>query len=97
MIAHKANSPVAVEAEIISRMLLPPLPSRAAATALLGPDSSAADVKRMKQLSARARQGKLSEAEEESASAYERIGSLLAVLKSSTRASLQAKARATKR
>jgi hypothetical protein len=97
MIAHKSHSPVAVEAEIISRLLLPPLPSRAAATALLGLDFSAADIKQMKQLSAKARQGKLSEAEEELASAYERIGSLLAVLKSKTRVSLQSKARATKR
>ena len=51
----------------------------------------------MKELSAKARQGNLSQAEEELAGAYERIGSLIAVLKSKTRVSLRNAAKARKR
>ena len=97
MIARQPTPSLAIEAAIISRMKLPPLSSPEAAQALLALDFSPADLKRMKKLSAKARKGTLNQADEQLADAYERIGGLLAVLKSKTRVSLRAKDRGTKR
>ena len=97
MIARQPTPSAAIEAEILSRLRLPPLSSEEAAKALLSLEFSAADVKRMKKLSGKARRGALTQADEQLADAYERIGSLLAVLKSKTRISLRGKARAPKR
>lgn len=98
MISTRTTPLVAIESEILSRLFAPTQPflSKAAAKEILDVKFPAADVRRMKQLSARARQGKLTPLEEEEAGIYERIGSLLGVLQSKARVSLRKLPRRTR-
>ncbi len=76
---------------ILSRVLEPntrSLPPEAA-RALLALDFSQADRDRMRQLSAKAREGTLSPAEQAEADSYERVGHFLGIVRSKARRSLK--------
>jgi hypothetical protein len=79
------------EAAILSRVLEPdkPMLSPEAARELLALDFSPADKDRMRQLSAKAREGTLTPAEQAETDNYERVGHLLNILQSKARRSLK--------
>jgi hypothetical protein len=81
------------EVAILSRVLEPDRPtlSPAAARALLALDFSPADKDRMRQLSAKARQGTLTADEQAEINNYERAGHVLNLLQSKARRSLKAR------
>lgn len=81
----------ASEVAILGRILEPDKPNlpEAAATALLALDFTQADKDRMRQLSAKAREGTLSDAEQAEINNYERVGHLLNILQSKARRSLR--------
>jgi hypothetical protein len=84
---HTGTSEVA----IFSRILEPDqatLPA-AAARAILALDFSQADKDRMRELSAKAREGTLTPAEQSEINNYERVGHLLGILQSKARRSLK--------
>jgi hypothetical protein len=79
------------EAAILSRVVEPDMPNWSAqvARALLALDFRAADKERMRELSAKAREGTLTPAEQAEADNYERVGHLLNILQSKARRSLK--------
>ncbi len=79
------------EVAILSRVLEPDKPtfSSAAARAILALDFNQADKARMRQLSAKAREGTLTPDEQAAVNNYERVGHLLNVLQSKARCSLK--------
>lgn len=79
------------EAAILSRILEPDKPSRSptAARDLLALDFSPADKERVRELSAKAREGTLTPAEQAETNNYERVGHLLSILQSKARRSLK--------
>ena len=81
------------EAAILKRLIDPDKPTLplAAAKAILAIDFSPADKERMRQLSARAREGTLSPDEQDEINGYERVGHLLNILQSKARRSLKAR------
>ncbi len=76
---------------ILSRILMPDDPSFSPQTAddILALDFNEADKARMRQLSAKAREGTLSPDEQAEISNYERVGHLLNILQSKARRSLK--------
>ena len=86
-LTHGNNSEVA----ILSRVLEPDKPtlSPAAARDLLALDFGPADKERMRELSAKAREGTLTPAEQAETDNYERVGHVLNILQSKARRSLQ--------
>lgn len=81
---------VSYDAAILTRVVLPeePTMSREAAVAVLKLGFSALDKQRMEALAERARRGLLTEEEREEADSYERVSSLIGLLKSKARVSL---------
>jgi hypothetical protein len=81
------------EVAILSRVLEPDKPTLSLRTArdLLALDFSPGDKERMRQLSAKAREGTLSPEEQEAINNYERVGHLLNILQSKARRSLKAR------
>jgi hypothetical protein len=79
------------EVAILSRVLEPDKPtlSPAAARDLLALDFSPADKDRMRELSAKAREGTLTPAEQAEIDSYERVGHVLNILQSKARRSLK--------
>jgi hypothetical protein len=79
------------EVAILSRVLEPdkPMLSPTAARELLALDFSPADKDRMHELSAKAREGTLTPAEQAETDNYERVGHLLNILQSKARHSLK--------
>lgn len=79
------------EVAILSRILEPDKPTLApeAARALLDLDFSQSDKDRMRQLSAKAREGSLTPDEQAALNNYERVGHLLNILQSKARRSLK--------
>jgi hypothetical protein len=79
------------EVEIFSRIVQPGQGSFtiAAANAILALDFSEADKSRVRDLSAKAREGSLASAEQEELNRYERVDHMLALLKSKARDSLK--------
>jgi hypothetical protein len=79
------------EVAILSRVLEPDKPTLSAETArdLLALDFTPADKDRMRDLSAKARAGTLTPAEQAAIDNYERVGHLLNVLQSKARRSLK--------
>jgi hypothetical protein len=79
------------EVAILARVLEPDEPTLApeAARALLALDFSQADKDRMRQLSAKAREGTLSPDEQAAINKYERVGHLLNIMQSKARRSLK--------
>ena len=79
------------EVAILSRVVEAGKPtlSREAAQALLALDFSPADKERMRELSAKARAGTLTPAEQAMTDNYERVGHLLNILQSRARRSLK--------
>ena len=79
------------EVAILSRVLEPDKSSLspAAARDLLALDFSPADKERMRELSAKAREGTLTAAEQAETNNYERVGRLLNILQSKARRSLK--------
>jgi hypothetical protein len=79
------------EVAILSRVLEPDKPtlSPEAARALLALDFSRADKERMRELSAKAREGTLTPAEQAATDNYERVGHMLNILQSKARRSLR--------
>jgi len=77
------------EVSILNRMPEEPTFSPEAARELLALDFDQADKARMKKLSAKAREGTLTAAEEAEADKYELLGHLLNVLQSKARRSLK--------
>ena len=79
------------EVAILSRVLEPDKPtlSPTAARDLLALDFSPADKDRMRELSAKARAGTLTPAEQAETDNYERVGHLLSILQSKARRSLK--------
>jgi len=78
------------EAEILAELLSPHRGglSSAAAHDILGWQFSPYQKKRMRQLSEKARQGALTEAEDAEMDNYERVGHLIGILQSKARATL---------
>ena len=78
---------------ILSRVLEPDKPSLLpeAARALLALDFNQADKDRMRQLSAKAREGTLSPDEQAEADSYERVGHILNIIQSKARQSLKSR------
>lgn len=76
---------------IWSRMLQPenPILSREAARSLLRLDFTAEDKQRMHELAVRAREGSLTSREMDEITTYERVGNLLALVKSRARLRLK--------
>jgi hypothetical protein len=79
------------EVGILSRVLGPDKPalSPEAARDLLALDFSAADKARLRELSAKAREGTLTAAEQAEADNYERVGHVLNILQSKARRALK--------
>jgi len=79
------------DAEILTRVILPESPTMSpdAARELLKLKFSAGDQQRMAELAGKARAGTLSIEEECEAAGFERVSSLLGLLKSKARRSLQ--------
>jgi hypothetical protein len=79
------------EAAILGRILKPEKPtlSRETAQQILGLDFDQADKDRMRQLSAKAREGTLAPEEQSEIDNYERVGHLLNILQSKARRSLK--------
>jgi hypothetical protein len=79
------------EVAILSRVVEPDKPtlSPEAARALLALDFSPADKARMRELSAKAREGTLTPAEQAATNSYERVGHLINILQSKARRSLK--------
>jgi len=79
------------DAEILTRVILPESPtmSHDAAREVLKLKFSAGDQQRMAELAGKARAGTLSQDEQSEASGFERVSSLLGLLKSKARRSLQ--------
>jgi hypothetical protein len=79
------------EVSILSRILRPAMPtfSREAARDILALDFDQVDKDRMRQLSARAREGTLTPEDDAEAGRYELIGHLLNIMQSKARRSLQ--------
>jgi hypothetical protein len=79
------------EAAILGRVLKPEKPtlSREMAQEILDLDFDQADTDRMRQLSAKAREGTLTPDEQSEIDNYERVGHLLNILQSKARRSLQ--------
>jgi hypothetical protein len=86
-VSHAGKS----EVSILNRMLRPetPMISPEAARDILGWDFDQADKDRMRQLSAKARQGTLTVEEDAEAGRYELIGHLLNIMQSKARRSLK--------
>jgi len=85
----RAEAAVDIEAAIWERIRLEGILSPMAARALLKVQFPQDDVKRMRELSAKARAGMLSLQEETEISAYERLGCLLDMLHSKARQALK--------
>jgi hypothetical protein len=85
-VAHAGNS----EVSILNRILRPetPMLSPEAAREILALDFDPADKDRMRQLSAKAREGRLTAEEDAEAGRYELVGHLLNILQSKARRSL---------
>jgi hypothetical protein len=85
------NHTAASDAAILARVIEPDRPNLApqAARALLALDFNPADKARMRQLSAKAREGTLTPDEEAEIDNYERVGHLLNILQSKARRSLK--------
>jgi hypothetical protein len=83
----KGSSEVAIFSRILDpdRGTLPP----AAARAVLAFDFPQADKVRMQELSAKAREGSLTPAEQDEINNYERVGHVLSLMKSKARQSLK--------
>jgi hypothetical protein len=81
----------AFDSVILERLVDPQKPTLTAdaARCILSLQFTQEDRRRMGELAEKARQGALSEEEQAQADSYERIGSLLAVLQSKARRSLQ--------
>jgi hypothetical protein len=79
------------EVAILSRVLEPEKPTlpAEAASALLALDFNQADKDRMRQLSAKAREGTLTPEEQAAINNYERVGHLLNIMQSKARRSLK--------
>jgi hypothetical protein len=79
------------EVAILGRVLEPERPTltAGAARAILALDFSQADKDRMRELLARAKEGKLTPVEETAIENYDRVGHLLSLLKSKARCSLK--------
>ena len=79
-----------IEAEVWLRILHPDRElSRPVARAILGLSFPSDDVARMHELSAKARDGKLTPGEDDEMEGFERVGSLLSILKSKARQALK--------
>lgn len=78
---------------ILSRVIEPDKPSlsREAAQAILALDFTTADKKRMRDLSAKARQGTLSAEEKLAIDNYERVGHVINIMQSKARRSLKSR------
>jgi hypothetical protein len=85
------------EVAIFGRILEPEQAtlSAAAARAILALDFSKADKERMRRLSAKAREGTLTPAEQAAINNYERVGHRLSLMKSKARRSLKARGGST--
>jgi hypothetical protein len=85
----------ASEVAILSRVLEPDQPTLPpeAARALLALEFGPADKERMRQLSAKAREGSLTPDEQAETNNYERVGHLLNILRSKARRSLKGRRR----
>ena len=92
--AHQGTS----EAAIFGRVLGPGRAtlSAAAAKSILALDFSRADLDRMRLLLAKAKQGKLTPAEQAEIDNYERVGHMISLMKSKARCSLRDKATSRK-
>ena len=88
-ISHVQNS----EVSILNRILRPNVPtfSREAAKDILALDFDQSDKDRMRQLSAKARAGTLTAAEDDEAGRYELVGHLLNIMQSKARRSLKSR------
>jgi hypothetical protein len=82
------------DAEILTRVIVPDTPTMSphAAREVLKLSFSEADRQRMTMLAAKAREGSLSPEEQAEVAGYERINSLLGLMKSKARRSLQSEA-----
>ena len=89
--ATAQNRTNGTEAAILTRVLEPEKPTLSADAArdILAFDFNQADKERMRQLSAKARDGNLTADEQNVANNYERVGHLLNVLQSKARRSLK--------
>jgi hypothetical protein len=85
------TSPVDSDAAILSRLIQPELENLPPEVAryLLSVDFCQSDRDRMHKLAAKAREGTLTPAEQHEAESYERIGHLVALLRSKARKSLK--------
>ena len=88
-----ANRLESSETAIMSRVVQPKKPNfpAAAARAILEWDFSSADKKRMHELSAKAQEGNLTDAEQSELDNFERVGHLLNLMQSKARLSLKSR------